>query len=79
MTYFDVMSHTVPDVSTFLITWPWSQAAEVMSAFQAFAPGAPDELATACYLRSGTPQPSIECFGQYLGAQAQLVERCSSR
>jgi FAD/FMN-containing dehydrogenase len=72
VTYFDVMSHTVPDVSTFLITWPWSQAAEVMSAFQAFAPGAPDELATACYLRSGTPQPSIECFGQYLGTQAQL-------
>ncbi len=73
VTYFDVMSHTVPAVSTFLITWPWSQAAEVMSAFQSFAPGAPDELATACYLRSGAQQPSIECFGQYLGSQAQLA------
>ena len=73
VTYFDVMSHSVPDVSTFLISWPWSQAAEVMAAFQTFAPGAPDELATACYLRSGTPQPSVECFGQFLGPQAQLT------
>jgi FAD/FMN-containing dehydrogenase len=72
VTYFDVMTHTVPDVSTFLITWPWSQAAAVMSAFQSFAPGAPDELAAACYLRSGTPQPAVECFGQFLGPQSQL-------
>jgi FAD/FMN-containing dehydrogenase len=73
VTHFDVLSHTVPDVSTFLVTWPWSQAAEVMSEFHSFAPGAPDELATACYLRSGTPQPRVECFGQFLGPQTRLA------
>ena len=73
VTYFDVTSHTVPDVSTFLVTWPWSQAAAVMTAWQAFAPHAPDELFSSCYFRTGTPTPSIECFGQYLGPQSKLA------
>jgi FAD/FMN-containing dehydrogenase len=72
VTYFDVRSHPVPDVSTFTVTWPWSQAAEVIGAWQGFAPGAPDELFSICYLRSGSSGPSIQCFGQFLGPQAQL-------
>ena len=73
VTYFDVMSHPVPDdVSTYLVTWPWSEAAAVMSAFEGFAPGAPDDLASTCYLRTSTTGPSIECFGQFLGPQSQL-------
>ena len=79
VTYFDVMSHTVPDVSTFLITWPWSQAAEVMSAFQAFAPGAPDELATACYLRSGTPRAEHRVLRPVPRHRRRSSRACSSR
>jgi len=73
VTYFDVMSHPVPNVSTFLATWPWSEAAAVIDAWQGFAPVAPDELFSTCYVRTGTPEPSIECFGQFLGPQAQLA------
>ncbi len=73
VTYFDVMSHAVPDVSTYLVTWPWSQAAAVLGAFQAFAPAAPDELASTCYLRTSASGPSVECFGQLLGPQSQLA------
>ena len=68
VTYFDVQSHPVPDVSTFLVTWPWSQASEAIGAWLGFAPHAPDELFSACYLRTGgNAGPSIECFGQFLG------------
>ena len=37
------------------------------------APHAPDELFSSCYLRAATTGPSIECYGQFLGPQAQLV------
>ena len=73
VTYFDVTSHPVSNVTTFLAVWPWSQATEVMSAWQGFAPHAPDELFSTCYVRTGTTGPSIECYGQFLGSQAQLV------
>jgi FAD/FMN-containing dehydrogenase len=72
VTYFDVMSHSVPDVATWQVTFPWSQAAQAITAFMGFAPGAPDELASTCYLKTGAAGPTIECFGQYLGPQSAL-------
>ena len=73
VTYFDVMTHAVPDISTYTVTFPWAQMAEVIPAFEGFAPHAPDELASICYMKSGSGGPSIECYGQYLGPQAQLA------
>lgn len=73
VTQFGVRTFAAAPVSFFVATWPWAQAAEVIQAWQAFAPAAPDELFAVCYLRSGgATTPSIECFGQFLGAQAQL-------
>ena len=73
VTSFGVQTRPAPAVSTFLIAWPWSKAAAVLGAYQSFAPDAPDELFTTCYLRTGTTEPSIECYGQFLGDQAQLT------
>jgi hypothetical protein len=73
VTHFGFRTFPAAPVSFFVATWPWAQAAEVIKAWQAFAPAAPDELFAVCYLRSGgATTPSIECFGQFLGAQAQL-------
>src|SRR5262249_37817472 len=72
VTYFDVMSHSVSNVSTWQVKFPWSQSAAAITAFLTLAPAAPDELASTCYLKTGSTGPSIECFGQYLGPQAQL-------
>jgi FAD/FMN-containing dehydrogenase len=73
VTHFDLQAHPVADVSVFTASWPWSQAAEVVDAWQSLAPSAPDEFFAVCYLRSGGTAPSIECFGQYLGARAKLT------
>lgn len=73
VTHFDFQTHPVGDLSVFIATSPWSQAAEVIRAWQSLAPAGPDEFFAVCYLRTGETGPSIECFGQYLGAQAQLM------
>jgi len=73
VTHFRFRTFPAAPVSAFVVDWPWAQAAEVLQAWQAFAPDAPDELFSVCYLRSGAAAtPSIECFGQLLGAQTQL-------
>jgi FAD/FMN-containing dehydrogenase len=72
VTQFGFRTFPAAAVSFFVADWPWAQAAEVIQAWQAFAPDAPDELFSVCYLRTGATTPSIECFGQFLGAQAQL-------
>jgi hypothetical protein len=43
----------------------------VIEAWQAWAPHARDELFTICSLAGG-PSPSVQVFGQYLGAEAGL-------
>ena len=72
VTHFSFRTFAAAPVSFFIATWPWAQAADVLQAWQSFAPQAPDELFAVCYLRTGPSEPSIECFGQYLGAQSQL-------
>jgi hypothetical protein len=58
-------------VSWYAVSWPWSQAEEVVRAWQAFAPHAPDELFSLCSLGKGT-RPGIQSFGQFFGSEAQL-------
>jgi hypothetical protein len=65
-------SHPVSDVSFFFAQWPWSEAAEVAAAWQAFAPHAPDELFSLCSFSNGAGAPLISCFGQYLGGLSPL-------
>jgi FAD/FMN-containing dehydrogenase len=64
--------HSVSSVAWFVASWPWEQAAEVVGAWQAFAPHAPDELFSLCTLAVRTVGPTVQCFGQYLGSPAAL-------
>ena len=60
----------MPAPCLFALTWPWSQAAAVVSAWQSWAPSARDELWSNLHLiasASGT-EPSLSVGGTYAGA-----------
>jgi FAD/FMN-containing dehydrogenase len=78
VTSFTFTTHPTGPIVLFFLSWPWSQAARVISAWQSWAPHAPDELWSNLHLAAapGGSVPSIEVGGTYLGsvndAQAQL-------
>jgi FAD/FMN-containing dehydrogenase len=72
VTHFSFRTHPVSTVSYFFADWPWSQAAEVIGAWQAFAPHAPDRLFSICSLGTGGTTPAVRCFGQFLGDEQRL-------
>jgi hypothetical protein len=60
-------------VSRFFISWPWSDAARVVRAWQSWAPHAPDGLFSVCTLSAGAGgTPSVAAEGQFFGTTAQL-------
>jgi FAD/FMN-containing dehydrogenase len=78
VTSFTFTTHPTGPIVLFFLSWPWSQAARVISAWQSWAPHAPDELWSNLHLAAtpGGSVPSIEVGGTYLGgvndAYAQL-------
>jgi FAD/FMN-containing dehydrogenase len=71
-TRFVFRTHPVSSVSYFFASWPWTQVVEVVRAWQAFAPHAPDELFSICAVETGEGEPTVRCFGQFLGGEAAL-------
>jgi FAD/FMN-containing dehydrogenase len=72
VTNFTFKTHPVNKVSTFYLTWPWSDAARVVKAWQRWAPHAPSNLGlSVCVLSSGSP-PSISASGQFFGSASAL-------
>jgi FAD/FMN-containing dehydrogenase len=78
VTSFTFGTHPVGTIVLFFLSWPWSQAARVISAWQSWAPHAPDALWSNLHLAAapGGSVPSIQVGGTYLGsisgASAQL-------
>jgi FAD/FMN-containing dehydrogenase len=64
-------THAVSAVSTFSASFPWSRAAAVVAAWQAWAPHAPDELFSVVNL-SGGASPSLHVSGQLVGPASRL-------
>jgi FAD/FMN-containing dehydrogenase len=62
-------THRVESGSYFVATWPWANVAEVIGAFQRWAPHASDAMGALCRLATG---PSVQVFGQYLGSEDSL-------
>jgi hypothetical protein len=58
-------------VSLFQIQWPWSDAARVLKAWQAWAPHAPSNLGLSVLVLS-SGQASLICSGQYFGSTSAL-------
>jgi FAD/FMN-containing dehydrogenase len=77
-TSFTFRTHPAGDIVLFFASWPWSRAARVIAAWQAWAPHAPDQLWSNLHLAAapGGSVPSIQVGGTYLGsasdAQAEL-------
>ncbi|HEV2372677.1 MAG TPA: FAD-binding oxidoreductase [Streptosporangiaceae bacterium] len=69
VTSFTFTTHPVGDIVLFFLSWPWSQAAQVIAAWQSWAPNAPDALWSNVHLGAaqGGPVPSIQVGGTYLG------------
>jgi FAD/FMN-containing dehydrogenase len=78
VTSFTFGTHPVGQIVLFFLSWPWSRAARVISAWQSWAPHAPDALWSNVHLAAapGGSVPSIQVGGTFLGslgaAAAQL-------
>jgi len=74
VTRFVFRTHPVGSVSTYSMEWPWSDAKQVVQAWQAFAPHAPDGL--SCVLNvnaaAGLGTPHITSAGQFFGSEQAL-------
>ncbi|WP_182879850.1 FAD-binding oxidoreductase [Microbispora sp. H10949] len=83
-TSFTFRTHATRQVTLFFLHWPWSKAAAVLKAWQAWAPSAPDALWSNCHLNHD-PSPDVMVGGLYLGGKAacenllqKLVDRVGS-
>jgi FAD/FMN-containing dehydrogenase len=69
-TSFTFRTTPAPTPVVFFLSWPWSQAARVIAAWQAWAPHAPDALWSNLHLAAvpGGSVPSVRVGGTYLGS-----------
>ena len=72
-TGFTFTTHRVSSASYFFANFAWSDAADVIAAWQRWAPNAPAELFSICSLGTGVSGgPILNVFGQYMGSAAAL-------
>jgi FAD/FMN-containing dehydrogenase len=68
-TSFTFRAHPLRQLVLFFLSWPWSQAARVVSAWQSWAPAAPDALWSNLHLSAGTGGlPQVGVGGTYVGS-----------
>jgi len=87
VTSLTFQAHPVTSLSLFSLSWPWtaSNAADVVEAWQAWAPQAPDELWSNCLLLATSDKrsdPVVHVGGVYVGDVAplnSLVQQLTSR
>jgi FAD/FMN-containing dehydrogenase len=66
-----------PAATNFHLTWPLSEAAAVIDAWQSWAPVAPEELAASLVIGASAQldePPSVEVFGVMLGTEPDTAE-----
>jgi FAD/FMN-containing dehydrogenase len=74
VTSFRFKTFPVSTVTTFEISWAWSDAQRAVTAWQAFAPHAPDALFAVCTLLTTTHGAEVRAEGQYFGSPADLKQ-----
>jgi FAD/FMN-containing dehydrogenase len=74
VTSFTFGVRPTPELALFTLEWPWAAAADVLGAWQAWAPHAPDELWSNCQLLSaGSTGQSARCTGVFVGTPGGLA------
>jgi FAD/FMN-containing dehydrogenase len=70
VTSFTFSTHPAPTPVLFFLSWPWSQAAKVVRAWQGWAPFVPDAMWSNMHLSAvpGGHTPTIQVGGCYLGS-----------
>jgi FAD/FMN-containing dehydrogenase len=73
-TSFRFRTHPVDRVSVYSVRWPWANARDVVDAWQAWAPHAPEELFSLLFLAAsgGAAGPAITSGGQFFGTESDL-------
>ena len=77
VTSFTFQTHAVSALALLTLDWPWGNAADVIGAWQSWAPQAPDELWSNCLLlavNDKSSAPIIRVNGVYVGDVAPLNE-----
>jgi hypothetical protein len=75
VTRFVFRTHPAAAVVTYSMEWPWSDAKQVVEAWQALAPHAPDGLSSVLNLNaaaSSSATPHITSAGQFFGSEQTL-------
>jgi FAD/FMN-containing dehydrogenase len=73
-TSFTFRTHDLTELCVFYLSWPWTRAARVVSAWQAWAPHAPDALWSTLHLSADFGgQPVLSVSGTYVGSQTGLA------
>jgi FAD/FMN-containing dehydrogenase len=73
VTSFTFGVRPMPELSLFTLDWPWAAAADVLGAWQGWAPDAPDELWSNCQLLTGgSSAQKARCAGVFVGPSTAL-------
>ncbi|HKD90002.1 MAG TPA: FAD-binding oxidoreductase [Streptosporangiaceae bacterium] len=73
-TSFTFAAHHLTELCVFYLSWPWSRAAQVVGAWQSWAPHAPDALWSTLHLSADFGgKPVLSVSGTYAGAQSDLA------
>jgi len=73
VTSFTVRVHPVPPtVAGFTVSWPWSQAAEALAAWQAWGPHARSQITSIFHLSASGGATLVNVSGQYFGPATDL-------
>jgi FAD/FMN-containing dehydrogenase len=77
VTEFTFRTYAVSDIVYFFLYWPWSQAERVLSAWQSWAPHAPDQLWSNVHLSAapGGGTPTLEVGGTFIGSLADAYSQ----
>lgn len=83
VTDFTFQVHPIGNLGLFTLVWPWSQAPQVIDAWQSWAPSGPDEIWSNCQLLNSqnTPSgaaPAARVTGVSVGSVASLQTQVSS-
>jgi len=73
VTSLTLRTHPATALAIGFMSWPWSRAAAVVSAWQAWMSGAPDALWSTLHLQTGAEGPEVTMHAVLMGATAALA------